>query len=67
MIMIFYHQAFQVHFIEERKINMFYVDARIEIFGKAGSYFTYNPVLTEGSLNEDPCRDQKEQHGKEEP
>ena len=39
---------------------MFYIDAGIEVFGKAGGYFTYDPVLTEGSLNKDPCCNQQE-------
>jgi len=65
--MVFHHQAFQVHFIEEGEIDMFYFDACVEIFGKAGGYFAYDPVLTKGSLNKDPCRNQQEKHGEKEP
>lgn len=36
------------------------LDTSIEVFGEAGSYFTDNPVLTKGSLNEYPGRNEQE-------
>lgn len=46
---------------------MFDLDTSIEIFGKTCSYFTYNPVLTKGSLNKDPGRNQQEKYREKEP
>ncbi len=46
---------------------MFYLDSGAETFGETARYLAADPVLTEGCVNKNPCRDDQEQHGEEEP
>jgi hypothetical protein len=45
-----------MHIVEQRKIDVFYFNFCMQVFGKPLGYFLCDPVLTERSLNKNPQR-----------
>lgn len=56
-------QAFQVHPVEKREVDVFDRYFGVQVFGKPARHFFDDPVLAKRCLNKYPCRYNKKERG----